>query len=679
MEKVQLEIEIKGTDSVGTAVEKTKSLKTQLKDLKNQLSSGNLSAQQFTKISLEAGKLEDTIGDVNKTVKALSSDSRKLDSFVDLASGITGGFAAAQGAMAIFGDENGDLQQSLLKVQGAVAILNGLQAVQKTLNKDSALMTNLNTFAQKAYARAVGTTTGKMKVMRIAGMSLGIGLIVAAVGFLVANFDNLKKMFEKLFPHLAKIGDFVKALVEVFTDLIGVTSEEERGLDKLEKTTNKDNKARERKIELLKAEGGKEKEIHILRQRNVQSDIDILKKRQDFAKKNGKTLSDDEADRLKDLENQLKVNDANESKRLKGVDDKTKADKDKSDEKASAKQKEVDDKKKEAAKKTAKELADMIAGENETKRTSLMSENEKELDAIYQDRLKKLEMVKGNVEQEKLINDNANLKKEEAEKNHKQAMNDLLLSESEIQRRFLMSDHEKELDDIKLRTEEKLKLLTGSAEEIADAEKTITENARLEKEKLEKENEVVTTAKTKEDEKKKKAEQDEKDAKELEGIRNLNNAKKQIVNDSSQGILAAMELVSEGSSRNTALGKGIAIAQIATDTALAISALVRESNKNTLNGLTSGIAGAVQFASGFAMITTSMLKAKAILKGGGGGSAGGGGASMRGGASAPSVGRSNNNFIPTAQRQETKIFVTETDIRRVTKKVDGIYSQASIV
>jgi hypothetical protein len=59
---------------------------------------------------------------------------------------------------------------------------------------------------------------------------------------------------------------------------------------------------------------------------------------------------------------------------------------------------------------------------------------------------------------------------------------------------------------------------------------------------------------------------------------------------------------------------------------------------------------------------------------GGGGSAGGGGGSVQ----PPNIRGSQTTNEPTSQ-PATKVFVTETDIRSSLRKVDGIYSQSTII
>ena len=192
--------DVKNTVVVGLKLEDqtqkgTQSARTQLKLLRDELQelemSGQRNTDRFRELQAQAGGLADQIGDTQAQIKAMSSDTRTLDTLLGVGQGLAGAFAVAQGAAALFGDENEELQKAMLKVQAALAILNGVQAVANVLNKDSAAMVNLNATAQRAYAAAVGTSTGALKAFRLALAATGIGLAVVAVGMLAANFDKL--------------------------------------------------------------------------------------------------------------------------------------------------------------------------------------------------------------------------------------------------------------------------------------------------------------------------------------------------------------------------------------------------------------------------------------------------------------------------------------------------------
>ncbi len=182
----EITVKVKAEDDTQKA---TQSAKARLRDLQKQMldleAAGQKNTDQFRKMAAEAGSLKDAIGDTSAQVKVLASDTRTLDTFTSAIQGIAGGFAVAQGAAALFGEENEDVQKAMMKVQAALALVNGATAVANALNKDSALMVNLNAAAQRAYALAVGTSTGALKAFRIALVTTGIGAVVVALGFAI--------------------------------------------------------------------------------------------------------------------------------------------------------------------------------------------------------------------------------------------------------------------------------------------------------------------------------------------------------------------------------------------------------------------------------------------------------------------------------------------------------------
>jgi hypothetical protein len=188
--EIVLEVGLKDSTAQGTT-----SAKQRLRELQKTLTemalAGESGTKAFKQMEQEAGKLKDQIGDTSQRIKNLASDTRNIDTFVAGIQGITAGFQIAQGAAALFGSENEDLQKALLKVQGAMALANGVQQVANLLNKDSILITQGQAAAQALYATAVGASTGAMKAFRIALLATGIGAAVAAVGLLVAKWDEL--------------------------------------------------------------------------------------------------------------------------------------------------------------------------------------------------------------------------------------------------------------------------------------------------------------------------------------------------------------------------------------------------------------------------------------------------------------------------------------------------------
>ncbi len=126
--------------------------------------------------------------------------------------GVTSGFAATQGAMALFGDENEALEKSLLKVQSALAIQQGVQGLTEAY-RELGIGTKIAGAAQAAFTFVTGGASTALKVFRAALVSTGVGALVVAVGLLVANFDKL----------LVPIQAAVQGLKD-FADAVGLTS-----------------------------------------------------------------------------------------------------------------------------------------------------------------------------------------------------------------------------------------------------------------------------------------------------------------------------------------------------------------------------------------------------------------------------------------------------------------------
>jgi hypothetical protein len=655
---VQLTIDIKGNDSVGKAAEATKSLKTQLKELKAELASGNLTGKAFDEAAARAGKLQDSIADVNQRVKNLASDTGKLEGFIDVATGITGGFAAAQGAMALFGSENEDVQKQLVKIQGAVALLNGVQQVANTLNKDSAAMTQLQSIrlkvlsaSQAAYTFVLGASTGAMKIFRIALAATGVGALVVGVGLLIANFDKVKKVVLNFIPALANIGELFTKVKNAVMDFVGISSEAERQEEKAAKQRAVRSQQLKNEVELMEANGASARDLYLAKRKLLFNDLETLKI---AAFKEGATQ--DEIKAYNELVQAIRVLDAEESTRIKEGAQKTKD----ANTEAAKKRKEETDKKKEEAKKEAEELKKILDEETEAKRLRGKSAFELELMELQKEAERKQELFKNDLEAQKLIRENfqkdadaldAKYKKEEAEKKKE---SDKLLKELIEQRRVDdLSVRDKELNDISEKYAKEAELAKGQATLLAQIQ-TDKDNALREK----------------------KLQFDAEDAalqQEADNVRI-----EQIANTAAQ----AGQLISQLAGKNKAaaltalaLEKGAAIANVIVSTQREIAAYRANPTWSLLPDggaaikATNIIAAKVRAGISIASISAAGLSGAKNISGGGNGG---------GSVQPPNIRGSQTSNEPTSQ-QPTKVFVTETDIRSVTRKVDGIFTQATII
>lgn len=265
---------------------KGKTLTGQLRGLKNELSqleqSGKAGTAQFRQLTLEAARLEDQIGDTRARVSNLASDTFKFDAAVQATQGLAAGFEVAQGAAALFGSESEDLQKSILKVQGAIAIANGVQQIANLLLEESKIKTLVLTNATAAYNVVVGTSTGVLKAFRIALAATGVGLLVIGLIALVENFDKVKRALENSVPGFKTVSNAIGDVVDTIKEWVGASDDAERAGAAFDAATKKQNEAAdavvksyERRIAVEKAAGRSTTQLEIQREQAV---IDANKK-----------------------------------------------------------------------------------------------------------------------------------------------------------------------------------------------------------------------------------------------------------------------------------------------------------------------------------------------------------------------------------------------------------------
>lgn len=182
--------------AIDNLTKKSEPLTRTLRGLKNEIlaleEAGDTTSQRFRNLVSEAARLEDQIGDTRTRIGNLASDTLKFDAGLQAVQGLAAGFEVVQGTAALFGAENEDLQKSLLKVQGAMAVANGLQQISNLLLEESKLKTVALTVAQRIYTATITLTSGALKGLKVALAATGVGALIVALGAVVAYWDDIK-------------------------------------------------------------------------------------------------------------------------------------------------------------------------------------------------------------------------------------------------------------------------------------------------------------------------------------------------------------------------------------------------------------------------------------------------------------------------------------------------------
>jgi colicin import membrane protein len=164
-------------------------VKTNLGSLKAQLREAQAEvakmAEKFGDTSVEAANaakaaaiLKDKIGDAKALTDAFNPDA-KFSALSNSIGGVLNGFQAYEGAMGLIGVESEQLQATLLKVQSAMALSQGIQGALEA--KDSFMQ--LGSVVKNAF-------TGMTNASKIF-LATGIGAIVAGLALLISNWDSV--------------------------------------------------------------------------------------------------------------------------------------------------------------------------------------------------------------------------------------------------------------------------------------------------------------------------------------------------------------------------------------------------------------------------------------------------------------------------------------------------------
>jgi hypothetical protein len=245
------------------------SLKSELRQAQAEVASLSekfgATSREAAEAAKRAAELKDRIGDAKALTDAFNPDA-KFNALSSSIGGVLNGFQAYEGALGLIGVESEQVQATLLKVQSAMALSQGIQGLAEakdsfvqlgavvkntTLftslynfvmgisNKETAtnvLITEADSTAKVGLTAATGsltTVTGgatlAMRALRVALIATGIGAIVVLVGLLIANFDKVTAVVQKLSGYVIKAYDYfdnlgtsIKILIGIFFPMIGV-------------------------------------------------------------------------------------------------------------------------------------------------------------------------------------------------------------------------------------------------------------------------------------------------------------------------------------------------------------------------------------------------------------------------------------------------------------------------
>ena len=227
--------------NVGNYPEAIKPVTAQLREMTQQLvqlrMEGKANTEEYNELLKKTGEMKDAMEDAQREVKQMASDTSALNSVLAGAQAAAGAFSVALGVMNLVGDKDSETAKELAeaqrKLQSAIAITTGLQALQNALQKESALMMGINKLrmlaaaaAQRAYAAATRDAEAAQAVFnKVAKSNIYVWLasvILTVVGAIAAFTRGSKEQQEetrKVNEELKTQLEYLRQLYEMYSAL----------------------------------------------------------------------------------------------------------------------------------------------------------------------------------------------------------------------------------------------------------------------------------------------------------------------------------------------------------------------------------------------------------------------------------------------------------------------------
>lgn len=225
-EKKIIELEVK--NNLGSLKSQLREAQAEVAKLSEQFGATSREAANAAK---RAAELKDQIEDAKALTDAFNPDA-KFKALSSSLGGVASGFAAYQGALGLVGVESKKVEEQLLKVQSAMALAEGLQALGGA--KDSFIQ--LASVVKNQVVAAFATLKGAL-------IATGIGALVVAIGFL-----------------LPKIMEWIDGTKELERRQNALNHEIDQANIKYKKNTEEIDKNLNAELRLAKARGANEQE-----------------------------------------------------------------------------------------------------------------------------------------------------------------------------------------------------------------------------------------------------------------------------------------------------------------------------------------------------------------------------------------------------------------------------------
>jgi hypothetical protein len=169
------------TKSIEQTDKATKSLKAQLKEatleVQKLADEFGATSKEVIEASKRAADLKDRIEDANDSILAFKGEGA-FNATAKALGSVASGFSAVEGAIVLAGGQSEEFQETMLKLQGAMALAQGLEGLED---------------AGRSFKQLGAVAKNALAGIRTGIAATGIGVLLVALGAVVAYWDDIKE------------------------------------------------------------------------------------------------------------------------------------------------------------------------------------------------------------------------------------------------------------------------------------------------------------------------------------------------------------------------------------------------------------------------------------------------------------------------------------------------------
>lgn len=153
--------------------------------------------EQYDILEKKAGEVTDKQGDMQARIKYLADDYGKFKAVLSGVQVVMGAVSVGKGFLSILGIESSAVEKATQKLTALIATMQGLKAIQESLNQDNYFMQFLKQI--KPVEKGINKIKGIFKGLgtAIAGVSVIVAAFVAAIALGIKMISDVKKGTEE--------------------------------------------------------------------------------------------------------------------------------------------------------------------------------------------------------------------------------------------------------------------------------------------------------------------------------------------------------------------------------------------------------------------------------------------------------------------------------------------------